>query len=86
VTQDSVEQPATKIVPEILIAPDRERRSLQKRRLRLSDSLTCQSRGNLSHHRMDMDVMTAIALHDGYRLALALFSPCPRPKQEAATF
>ena len=56
------------------------------RRLRLSDSLACQSRGNLSHHRMDMDVMTAIALHDGYRLALALFSPCPRPKQEAATF
>jgi hypothetical protein len=33
VTRDSVEQPATKIVPEILIAPDRERRSLQKRRI-----------------------------------------------------
>jgi hypothetical protein len=33
VTQDSVEQPATKVVPEISIAPDHERRSLQKRRI-----------------------------------------------------
>ena len=32
-------------------------------------------------HRMDMHVMAAIALHDRYRLALALFSPCSRPKQ-----
>ena len=33
VTQDSVEQSATKIAPETLIAPDHERRSLQKRRV-----------------------------------------------------
>jgi hypothetical protein len=33
VMQDSVEQSATKIAPETLIAPDHERRSLQKRRI-----------------------------------------------------
>jgi hypothetical protein len=31
--QDSVEQSATKISPETLIAPDHERRSTQKRRI-----------------------------------------------------